>query len=125
MRRDLGLTRLVVLLMLTSLAGSVNAFGQRERKRVERAEISQLEQKWRQAQLSEDISAMDHLLADEFLGITAGGQVVTKAQQLDRMRTHHLVLDRMDISDTKMQIHGNLAVVTSRAHLEGSAEGKP
>lgn len=125
MRRDLGQTRLVVLVMLTSLAGSVSAFAQHERKRVERAEISELEQKWRQAQLSEDISTMDHLLADEFLGITAGGQVVTKSQQLDRMRTHHLVLTELDISDTKMKISGNLAVVTSLAHLDGSADGKP
>ena len=125
MRQYWGLTRFVVLLMLTSLAGSVNASAQHERKRVERAEITQLEQKWRQAQLSEDISTMDHLLADEFLGITAGGQVVTKAQQLDRMRTHHLALSELDISDTKMKISGNLAVVTSLAHLDGTADGKP
>lgn len=125
MRRYPGLIRPVVLLLLTTLCASASAWAQRERKRVERAEIAQLEQKWRQAQLSEDISAMDRLLADEFLGITAGGQVVTKAQQLDRMRTHHLVLTELDISDTKMKISGNLAVVTSLAHLEGTSDSKP
>ena len=126
MRWSTDLIRSFVLFGLISLVGSAIGDAQHhERKRLERAEISQLEEKWRQAQLSEDISTMDRLLADEFLGITAAGQVVTKAQQLDRMRTHHLVLSELDISDTKMKISGNLAVVTSLAHMDGTAEGKP
>jgi ketosteroid isomerase-like protein len=126
MRRYAGKMRWLVVVGLICWFGSASALAQHhERKRIERAEISLLEEKWRQAQLAEDIPTMDRLLADEFLGITAAGQVVTKAQQLDRMRTHHLTLKQLDISDTKMKISGNLAVVTSLAHLDGSADGKP
>ncbi len=126
MRRFLAQMRWLLVVGLTCLLGSPGVLAQHhERKRIERAEINLLEEKWRQAQLAEDIPAMDRLLADEFLGITASGQVVTKAQQLDRMRTRHLVLSQMDISDTKMKISGNVAVVTSLARLEGSADGKP
>ncbi len=126
MRRYTGQLRWLLVVGLTCLLGSVSLAAQHhERKRMERAEITQLEEKWRDAQLAEDIPAMDRLLADEFLGITANGQVVTKSQQLDRMRTRHLVLNRMDIAETKMKISGNLAVVTSLAHLDGSADGKP
>ena len=96
-----------------------------ERKRLERAEISMLEAQWRRAQLAEDVPTMDKLLADEFLGVTASGQVVTKAQQLDRMRTRRLDLSRLDVSDTKIKISGNLAVVTSLAQLDGQADGAP
>lgn len=96
-----------------------------ERKRVERAEIGQLEQQWRQAQISDNIPEMDHLLAEDFLGITAAGQVVTKAQQLDRMRTRQIDLQRLDISDSKIKISGNLAVVTSLVQIDGTMDGHP
>ena len=107
------------------LPGAVAGAQRREHKRAERAEIMQLEAEWQQAQISDNIPAMDRLLAEDFLGITAGGQVVTKAQQLDRMRTRQIELRRLDISDDKIKISGKLAVVTSLAQMEGSMEGHP
>lgn len=95
----------------------------RERKSAERAEISLLEQQWREAQISENIGEMDRLLAEDFLGITAAGQVVTKTQQLERMRTRHIDLQRVDISDSKIRISGNVAVVTSLAQVDGTVDG--
>jgi ketosteroid isomerase-like protein len=111
--------------LLTLLLSHTLYAEKHERKRSEREEITHLEERWRQAQLAEDTSAMDRLLSDEFLGITAAGQVVTKAQQLDRMRTRRLDINRMDISNIKMKISGNVAVVTSLAMIEGTADGKP
>ena len=123
-----GLSRLprcLAAVLLVSLAVPVVWAQRHERKRAERAEISALEKQWRQAQLAEDIPEMDHLLSDDFLGITAAGQVVTKAQQLDRMRTREVDLTRFDVSDMKMKISGNLAVVTSLARLDGTMNGHP
>lgn len=97
----------------------------RERKKVERTEILKLEEKWRAAQLAEDISTMDRLLSDQYLGVTAAGQVVTKLQQLDRMRTRRLDIRQMTLSDTKIKISGRLAVVTSLAEIDGVADGAP
>ena len=114
-----------MIILVASLAAPAGRAQRHERKRVERVEIAALEEQWRQAQLSEDIPGMDHLLSDDFLGITAAGEVVTKAQQLDRMRSRELALTRIDISDTKMKISGNLAVVTSLARLDGTAHGAP
>ena len=96
-----------------------------ERKRLESAEILRLEEAWRQAQMSGDIGAMDRLLSDEFLGVTAAGQVVTKPQQLDRMRARRLQISRLDLSEAKVKISGNLAVVTSLAQLDGISDGTP
>ncbi len=121
-------SRWLTAILVVALTGSV-AWAQRherhERKRVERAEISALEQQWCQAQLSEDIPEMDHLLADDFLGITAGGQVVTKTQQLDRMRSRQLDITKLDTTETKIKISGNLAVVTSLVKLDGTSNGAP
>lgn len=125
MRGSLQLTRWLAILLLLPVAGGVARAQRHERKRVERAEILTMEGEWRQAQLSEDIPAMDQLLADSFLGITASGQVVTKNQQLDRMRSRQLAITKLDMADTKIKISGNLAVVTSLARLEGTANGSP
>ncbi len=125
MRRISHPLRWAFALLLGLLVCGPAAAERHERKRLERAEISTLEAQWRRAQLAEDITTMDKLLADEFLGVTASGQVVTKAQQLDRMRTRKLDLTRLDVLDTKIKISGNLAVVTSLAQLDGQADGAP
>ena len=117
-------TRWITAIVFVSLAAPAGVAQRHERKRAERAEIVSMEAEWREAQLAENIPEMDHLLADEFLGITAGGQVVTKAQQLERMRSRQIEIKRLDVSDTKIKISGKLAVVTSLAKLEGTSEGQ-
>ena len=117
--------RWVAAIMLVSFASPLVCGQHREHKRTERAEIASLEAEWRQAQLSDDVPMMDRLLSDEFLGITAAGHVVTKVQQLGRMRTRQLAIDRLDLSDTKIKISGNLAVVTSLAQVDGTSDGRP
>lgn len=91
-----------------------------------RDQIEALEEQWRQAALAEDTEKMDRLLADDFLGITASGQVVTKMQQLDRMRTRQVTLSRLDVSDMKIKLIGqHVAIVTSLAEVEGSNDQRP
>ena len=125
MRGSRQQTRWLAVLLLLSAAGGVAWAQRHERKRVERAEILTMESEWRQAQLSEDIPEMDQLLSDDFLGITAAGQVVTKNQQLDRMRSRQIAISKLDMADTKIKISGNLAVVTSLARLDGTSNGAP
>ena len=126
MQRHLCFLRGVVSGLVGALVLAVPAQAEHhERKRTERREILLLEQRWRQAQLAGDISTMDKLLSDEFVGVTASGQVVTKLQQLDRMRKHTLDLTKLELSDTKIKISGHLAVVTSLADLDGKADGLP
>ncbi|HEX5284790.1 MAG TPA: nuclear transport factor 2 family protein [Bryocella sp.] len=91
-----------------------------------RDQIETLERQWKSAILSNDIDAMDHLLSDDYLGITASGQVVTKPQQLDRMRTHNFAISTLDVSDVKIKlISQHAAIVTSLAQVEGTNEGRP
>jgi ketosteroid isomerase-like protein len=88
-------------------------------------EIMDLEQQWRSATLNGDASAMDKLLSDDFVGISWTGQVNNKMSQLDRLRTRHLTISRMDISDLKVKIVGAVAIVTSSAQIEGTNDGNP
>ena len=109
------------LLSLPALAMGNPAGKKHDYKR----QIEQLEEQWRVAQLTNDTSIMDKLLSDDYIGISMTGQVLTKAQQLDRVRTHSIMLSKMDLSDRKVKLIGSIAIVTSRADVEGSNENQP
>ena len=68
---------------------------------------------------------MERLLADDYLGISMSGQVNDRNQQLDRMRQRDLVLTRIDLSDKKIKLLGQVAIVTSLAKIEGTSDGAP
>jgi ketosteroid isomerase-like protein len=129
MLRRLPMRMFVVVTAVLLVAALPHASAQgrqrREHKHVERAQIIALEREWQKATLADDISAMDKLLSDDYLGITATGQVLTKTQQLDRMREHKLMLTRLDTSETKIKLIGNIAIVTCLAQVEGISGDEP
>lgn len=84
-----------------------------------RKEIEALEMQWRQAELSNNVSEMGKLLADDYLGISANGTVETKSETLDARRAGTVKIQSLDITDLKVRIYGNTAVVTSKAALAG------
>jgi ketosteroid isomerase-like protein len=86
-------------------------------------QIDEIEQQWRQAQLHGDAAAIDHLLADDYIGITSNGLLQTKEQTLARLRSGQVVLKRMELTEVKVSVHGETAVVTSRAEVETTQNG--
>jgi ketosteroid isomerase-like protein len=94
--------------------------------RTMREQIETLETQWKKAVLANDLDAMDHLLSEDYLGISANGQVVTKPQQIDRMRTHTFAINSIDVSDVKIKlISQHAAIVTSLAQVDGTNDGRP
>ncbi len=94
-----------------------------EKKHDAKRQVEALEEQWRQAQLSGDVATMDKLLSDDYIGISMTGQVNTKIQQLDRMRTRKFVLTRLDLGEMQVKLVGSIAIVTSRAQVEGTNDG--
>ncbi|MGA8940747.1 MAG: nuclear transport factor 2 family protein [Acidobacteriaceae bacterium] len=127
MLRRLPSRTLAALSAALLLATLPHAFAQKqqhhEHKRNERSQIIGLEHEWRSAVLSDDVHAMDHLLSEDYLGITANGEVLTKPQQLDRMHDGQLRISRLDISETKIKLIGHIAIVTCLADVEGINDG--
>jgi ketosteroid isomerase-like protein len=97
----------------------------REKKHDAKRQVEALEEQWRQAQLSGDVATMDSLLSDDYIGITMTGQVNTKMQQLDRMRSHKFALSKLELGEMQVKLVGAIAIVTSRAEVEGINEGIP
>ena len=94
--------------------------------RTMRDQIEALETQWKNAVLANDIDTMDHLLSEDYLGITASGEVVTKPQQLDRMRSRNFSLNTLEVTDVKIKlISQRAAIVTSLAQVDGTNDGRP
>jgi ketosteroid isomerase-like protein len=96
-----------------------------EKKHAAKQQVEALEEQWRQAQLGGDVATMDKLLSDDYIGISMTGQVNTKEQQLDRMRLHKIALTKLDLGERQVKLIGSIAIVTSRAEVEGTNEGAP
>jgi ketosteroid isomerase-like protein len=116
---------LTVMVMVSSVSAFCAAWNQplREKKHDAKRQVEALEEQWRQAQLVGDVATMDKLLSDDYIGISMTGQVNTKMQQLDRMRLHKVALTRLDLGERQVKLVGSIAIVTSRAEVEGTNEG--
>jgi ketosteroid isomerase-like protein len=95
------------------------AFARHENHAIHK-EIEALEMQWRQAVISNDVNQMDHLLADDYIGISATGTVETKAQALAQRKAGTVRISQLDLTDLKVRVYGDTAVVTSQANLQGT-----
>ncbi|MHB1022576.1 MAG: nuclear transport factor 2 family protein [Acidobacteriaceae bacterium] len=86
-------------------------------------QVEALEMQWRKAQLANDIPAISRLLADDYIGITANGMVQTRDEALALYKSRTLVFHKLDLAEVKVHIHGNTAVVTSKAEVEATNGG--
>ena len=128
-RSDLRPVFLCCLLLLSSASqlhaqtGAPSFNAQPHNKHV-RATIENLEEQWRTATLSGDAATLDHLLSDDYIGITWTGQVNTKTMQLDRIRNRTLVVHSMELSDRKVKVVQSVAIVTCKATIDSITDGK-
>jgi ketosteroid isomerase-like protein len=110
-------------LLAFSLASPLGAMPRSERHEI-RHEIDHLEDHWRDAILSGNVTAMDALLAPDYMAITANGTLQSKDETLANMRSGTLRIKSIEISDRKVRFYGTTALVTSRAEVTGTtAEG--
>jgi ketosteroid isomerase-like protein len=103
-----------------ALSAAVPASAQHHQKKTYKQEIEQLEEQWRQAQLTNDAATIDKLLSDDYIGISAQGMVSTKAQAVARIQARQTVLNKLDVHEQKISIHGETAVVTSQVEVDAT-----
>jgi len=110
---------LVLLLAMAAVAPSIRAMGLGERHET-RHLIDQLEEQWRAAILSRNVSAAEALLSDDFMAITANGMLQSKEETIANLRSGAVRFNSIDISDRKVRFYGSTAIVTSRAEVSGT-----
>ena len=103
-----------------SWAQTATAGMPRTQKHEVRHEIDQLEDTWRNAILKGNTAAMDSLLADDYMAISASGTLQSKEETLANLRSGRVHFTTLDISDRKVRFYGTTALVTSVASVAGS-----
>ena len=115
-----NLSVFLTFVCLSAVVAQARSGMPRAERHESRHEIDQLEESWKSAILKRNVDALDQLLADDYIAITANGTLQSKAQTLDNLKTGVLHFDTIDFSDRKVRFYGQTALVTSRADVTGS-----
>jgi ketosteroid isomerase-like protein len=118
-RRSCQATLLIALSLTVGFAQAKPGMPRAERHE-SKHEIDQLEQNWRDAIMHRNAQAMDALLSDDYIAITANGMLQSKEQTLANLRSGVLRIEAIDFSDRKVRFYGQTALVTSKAEVKGN-----
>jgi ketosteroid isomerase-like protein len=112
--------KMPIILILSVLVCAHYAAGQTS---VER-EIKSLEEARNEAILHGDVAALDQMTSDDYTFITLKGELRTKADILKGFASGSFHYESRQISDLKVRVYGDTAVVTGRSVQKGMENGK-
>ena len=88
-------------------------------------QIKKLETDRAAAAVKSDVAALDKETSDDYTFINANGEMSDKAQMLNSFKTGQTKLTSNDLSDLRVRVYGNTAVVTGKADVKGTVRGQP
>lgn len=86
--------------------------------------ILALEKKWTESYKHRDISLLSSLLAEDFIITIEDGSTYGKAGYISHSADSSVRVDGAELSDLKVRLHGDTAVVTGAYHENGESKGK-
>ena len=88
-------------------------------------QIKKMEKDRAAAVIKGDAATLEGLTSDDYIFINANGQVSDKAQTMSNIKTGNIKLTSNEISDLKVRIYGDAAVVTGKSNAKGTIGGVP
>ncbi len=116
-------THRIGILVLCLLAASAIRLPAQEKS--DAAAVRALELKWTESYKQRSIDILSSLLAEDFVITIEDGSIYSKAGYISHSAdpsTHVLVAE---LSDLKVRMHGDTAVVTGAYHEKGESNGRP
>ena len=86
--------------------------------------LTQIERDLTAALLKRNIAAIDPVIASDFVLTTPDGKVQGKAQFINDVKSGDLALEASEITDIKVQVYGDAAVVTYTTTDKGKYKGQ-
>ena len=115
----------LLLLFVSALAIGVLDLGVAQSKREPGAsKILALETKWNEAYKRGDVAAMESLLFDDFVITVEDGSTFSKSGYIALNGDSTVRVEVSEMTDLKVRMHGNVAVVTGAYHEKGTSKGK-
>ena len=87
--------------------------------------IRKLEEKWTESYKKRQIDILSSLLAEDFVITVEDGNTYSKMGYITHSADPSVQVDIAELSDLKVRMHGNAAVVTGAYHEKGKSNGKP
>jgi uncharacterized protein (TIGR02246 family) len=117
---------LVITMALLSFAFGQSATQQESQNSKSEQEVRQMIEKYRTALLKRDASALEKIWADDYVFVTAAGDVLTKAQRLENVKSGATTLDSINEEENiTVRVYQNSAVAASRVTIKGQYSGQP
>lgn len=88
------------------------------------ATIRALEMKWTESYKQHNIEILSSLLSDEFVITVEDGSVYSKAGYISHSADSGTKVDVAELSDLKVRMHGDTAIVIGAYHEKGESKGK-
>jgi ketosteroid isomerase-like protein len=89
------------------------------------AELQEFGKRWAEAEVAQDLAALDDMAHEDFILIGPLGFMLNKDQWLDRYRSGDLVTSILDWRDTQARVFGDCAVVVGVHDQEAAYRGQP
>jgi len=89
------------------------------------SQVRKLEEKWTAAYKQRQINILSSLLAEDFLITVEDGNTYSKAGYITHSADTTVRVEVAELSDLRVRVRGNLAVVTGAYHERGTSNGKP
>lgn len=110
-----------VILFLAGLPLLANA----QQRSAEADKVVALEKKWTAAYKQRDVGILSSLLAEDFVITVEDGSTYGKLGYISHSADSSVRVEVADLSDLRVRVHGNVAVVTGAYHESGTSKGKP
>ena len=115
-------THRITVLVLCLLAASAIRMPAQEKS--DSAAIRALELKWTESYKQRNIDILSSLLAEDFVITVEDGNIYSKAGYISHSADASTHVQVAELSDLKVRIHGDTAVVTGAYHEKGESNGK-
>ncbi len=109
---------LIVCLLLVSAVVSAQ-------EKSDAATVRALELKWTESYKQHNIEILSSLLSDEFVITVEDGSVYSKAGYISHSADSGVHVQVAEMSDLKVRMHGDTAIITGSYHEKGQSNGKP
>jgi ketosteroid isomerase-like protein len=112
------------LALILCLLASAIALPAQDKDKSDAAAVRALELKWTQSYKERNIDILSSLLAEDFVITIEDGSVYSKAGYISHSADATVHVEVAELSDLKVRVHGDTAIVTGAYHERGDSNGK-
>lgn len=94
-----------------------------QQRSADEEKIVYLEKKWAESYKQRDINILSSLLAEDFIITVEDGSTFGKEGYISHSADSTVRVDVAELSELKVRVHGNTAIVTGAYHETGTSKG--